>query len=767
MSRKRWVRRTLAGLLALGSAGGCAQQVFIDPADYRDAVTGPLPPGLENRPHDAIAPSPVDRLSVGPATVLDPDRPGRMVTLQECVAVALEQGNVGSQSPTNLGFKLDTPNQFTGQGVTGSDSIRVFAVDPAIVAANLERSLSKFDTRFVASMSWQKVDEPTPVQFVSFQQQRDAAQFTTSLVKPLPTGGTAGITFSTDYSKFPSQAAGVTVNPNYTPRLQFTFEQPLLRLFGVEINQLSPNHPGSNLLNVGPSGGQGTEGILISRIRVDQQRAEFDRQVNFLLANVETAYWNLYAAYYNLYAQEEGLRQSYEGYRFIQARVDAAIDPPQLADQARAQFERFRRGVYETKGQVLEAERQLRGFLGVRSDDGTRLVPIDAPNEVGFQPDFYEAANEAMASRPELLQARQEVKATQFNLLLQKNLRKADVGVFGRYETIGLGTRLDGRAVLDGNVPGNALSSLVDNQFNSWTVGIRADYTLGARDANAQVKQAQLNLARSFNLLRDSEMKVLENVVLQYRQVVQAHTVIGPARAERKALQIFLAKTRTVIEIGRFDSAFYQNFLTVQRDLAQAIAVEFQAIANYNSALSALELAKGTIQRYNNVGVSEGPLPPWVQKKAADHIRERTEAALQLRDRAVVPPPGGAGLIGGQPVGPPAGSPVVDTLPPFARKRDPLPEALPDPRPGDKKMDLPAPPALPADPGKDGKPVPPGELKVPAALRPADAADGYFRPSGTVNFPPRGTTAPPASPAPPPAPFAPAMPPVPVPPSGR
>ena len=42
-----------------------------------------------------------------------------------------------------------------------------------------------------------------------------------------------------------------------------------------------------------------TEGILITRLRLDQNRANFDQQVNYMLANVEAAYWNLYAAYYN------------------------------------------------------------------------------------------------------------------------------------------------------------------------------------------------------------------------------------------------------------------------------------------------------------------------------------------------------------------------------------------------------------------------------------------------------------------------------------
>jgi outer membrane protein TolC len=772
LSRKRWIRRILAGALALGTSGGCKQQLFLEPADYRDAVLNTLPRDLENNPHDTITPSEVNRV-VPVSTVLDPERPARLITLQECLAIALEQGNTGNPAPNNFGLKLDNPGQFTGQGVTGSDAIRVFALDPAIQATLLERSLSKFDARWVTSMTWQNIDVPTALGFLAAQNTRDAASLNITLAKPLPTGGVAGITFNTEYSKFGQGFTNqILANPNYIPRLQFSFEQPLMRLFGIEVNQLAPTHPGSTLFNLPPSGGQGTEGILISRIRVDQSRAEFDVRVNYLLANVETAYWNLYAAYYNLFAQEEGLRQAFEGYRFITLRVAAGNQNPQDADQARAQFERFRRLVYQARGQVLEAERNLRGLMGLRSDDGKRLVPIDKPNEAPYVPDFYEAANEALANRPELLQARQELKVRQLNLLLQKNLRQPDVRAFGQYDIAGIGTRLDGSltyATLDPNtgqrvtVPGNALSSLVNNNFNSWTLGIRMDIPLGFRDANASVREAQLSLARSYYQLRDAELKVLEYLVQAYRRVVQTHAEIAPARDERRALQVFLGKNRELIDIGRWDSAFYQQYLQVQRDLANAIAQEYRAIADYNAALAAFEFAKGTIQRYNNVKVSEGPLPPWVQKKAADHIRERTEHALILRERDALGPPAGAGAIGGTPVGPAVGQALLDDLPPFARKREPLPEGLPEPRTLE-------PVPNPKRDGKDGKPdgkTNPSPLPMSTGAAGLDtligtdpveagrsrrgnqaaiSPDDYFRPAAppTPNgtMPPRGTYGP-------------------------
>ena len=106
----------------------------------------------------------------GPATVLDPNRPARYITLKECIAIALEQGNIGGPGRLqNLGFVNDQAAQFSGRAVGGTDAIRAFALDPAITGADIERSLSKFDARWITSMTWQKLDQPSPPQFLSFQ----------------------------------------------------------------------------------------------------------------------------------------------------------------------------------------------------------------------------------------------------------------------------------------------------------------------------------------------------------------------------------------------------------------------------------------------------------------------------------------------------------------------------------------------------------------------------------------------------------------------
>jgi hypothetical protein len=58
----------------------------------------------------------------------------------------------------------------------------------------------------------------------------------------------------------------------------------------------------------------------------------------------------------------------------------------------------------------------------------------------------------------------------------------------------------------------------------------------------------------------------------QPRGTAEERAAYEAGMAEVRALQVFLGKCRTVIEIGRWDSQFHQNYLTVQRDLVTALA---------------------------------------------------------------------------------------------------------------------------------------------------------------------------------------------------
>src|SRR5262249_6532045 len=150
---------------------------------------------------------------------------------------------------------------------------------------------------YASSLQWQTTDQPIGTSLQTFQAgsastiNTQNATLLTGLFKPLATGGTAAVAFGTAYT-FTNLPA--RVNPAYQPSLQLGLDQPLLQGYGVEINQLRSQHPitgnalagtnagGNNapalgLANLGGNYQPGGEGILITRVRFDQARADFER----------------------------------------------------------------------------------------------------------------------------------------------------------------------------------------------------------------------------------------------------------------------------------------------------------------------------------------------------------------------------------------------------------------------------------------------------------------------------------------------------------
>jgi len=626
----RWIT-LIAGLFLTSAATiGCSHPIYLSESDLESAKNLDMPARVETDPKVAFEPD-AKTLVATPATDSQPERPIRYLTLAESFAVALESGTIGSQNPGAPGSPNDTLVSFAGRTVAGSDAIRAFSLDPAIVAADIEASQAKFDTVLQSALNFSTTDQPIgsalqTIQASGFNSIRtQAAEFKTALIKPLPTGGIAGITFDVPY-QFTNLNA--RVNPSYSPTLQFQFEQPLLQGFGVEINQLRASHPGSQQTNFA-TGGR-VEGILITRLRYDQERAEFERLVHLQLLNVEAAYWNLYAAYYNLYARNSGLTQAYQVLKVITSQATGGKIRSDQLDQFRGQYETFRQQRLTAVGQVLESERKLRRLMGIPVEDGFRLVPADAPTLARFDPNWDEAVREALAMRPELVLARQDLKFRQLDLINQKNLLLPDLRSNFSYTINGLGSRLDGP-----DINSNAFRSLASDHFDSWTAGLTLNMPLGYRDANSSVRVARLNLARSYRVLREQEERAVGFLAQEYRNVDEFYAQIGILRAQREAYYRELKAKYSRIKLGLEDlgpntGVAFQNALN---NYVNAIANEFSFIAQYNTAIAGFEFAKGTIMLHDNIQIGEGPLPECCAVRAVDHERERA-AAIALRERA-------------------------------------------------------------------------------------------------------------------------------------
>jgi outer membrane protein TolC len=571
-----------------------------------------------------------------PTDVKDPERPIRYISLAECFALAMENGTVGQNGQSNDGAQiLLTGGVPTGQyGVPNgsTDSIRVLSLEPAGFAADIESSLSKFDARFVSSLTWNTTDRPVGTALDSFQAQgaansiaQQAAAFNMAVLKPLPTGGVAGITFTTDYTKTNLPAR---VNPSYQPTLQFSFEQPLLQGFGIEINELRAAHPGSiltgNQFQTAPNNGQ--EGILLTRIRLDQARAEFERNVQTMIENVEIAYWNLYESFGELFAREIALRNNLEIWRITKKRVEAGIQSFTVADlyEAEGQYESSRGDWLASLNTVLERERSLRGLLNLPMEDGFRLVPSDEPALAPFEPDWNTAIQEALVYLPELALAREQLKATQLHLKELKNRALPDVRFTSTYDINGIGTSLDGPNA------DNALRNLSSNHFNNWSAGLQANFPIGFRDANAGIRQGKIRLAQAYWALQVDEWKTERNVASAYRNVIVNQGLIERYRASVTAYNNDLAVRRETVKAGQ-KIAIDVTLQAIRLGTAAMISY-YQSVGAYNASLATFERAKGTTLRRSNIQIAEGQLPECAKRRAADHEAEKA-AALLVRER--------------------------------------------------------------------------------------------------------------------------------------
>lgn len=627
----RWRAVVAFGAVTLAILAGCKQPCVVCDGDL-DCYARDTPADLESRPGATVVPAGTD--TGPPATVLQPDRPIRYLSLAEAFALALEHGTPGS--PLLNGTTNDTLLAYQARSVlTPENPIRVLALQPAVTGSDLESSLSRFDARWTSSMTWSRTNQPVATPLQTFQSgglsviDQDNAVFTSSLLKPLPTGGVAGITFTTSYelTNLPAQ-----INPSYQPVLQFQFEQPLLQGFGVDVNELRDTHPGSILTPFNNS--SRTEGIVLTRLRFDQERTEFERQVHVLLVNVEVAYWNLYASYWALYTREQALSQSLDAWRIVEGLFRSGQSTTQDVAEIRGQYESFRAQRLEALGQVLEAEHQLRGLLGMPAEDRTRLVPVDQPTTAPYQPDWPTALADTLTRRPELLLARQDLTSRQFELRAAKNLTLPDLRFLSTYDINGAGSELDGGA---GN-PNNAFHSLATNQFHDWQVGLRLDMPLGARDAHSAVRASQLRLRQSYLTVRDQEARARRFLEENYRAVVQAQAEIGILRNQREAFTRELQARFQDLSLHGVGTTSKPGvplsvLLESQRFWADALRSEFTAIAEYNSALARFEYAKGTIMERDNVYIADGPLPRCAQVRAVEHERQR-ERAIVLRERA-------------------------------------------------------------------------------------------------------------------------------------
>ena len=749
MRRKRtavWARRTVGLALIAAGAAGCSTTTeptvsYLGKASlthYKDqAAQISYPVGVEGDVTTVLS-------SDVPRTIGDRRKDEVWdMSLTEALHTALTNSKV-IRSRVNRAGQFGTLG-FRSTALTNPGNVPSI-YDPAIQETGVlfggrgvEAALADFDAQFATSVIWGRDAAYQNNAFLSgfgsgFDANRSAsvltqetARFQSGISKQFATGGTVNVFHNWDYNGNNMPGTSQLFQSAYSGSTGIGFRQPLLAGGGVEYTRIAgPSNP-----NFGAITGV-TQGVLIARINNDITLADFEISVRNLLKDTEDVYWNLYLAYRTYDVAVIARNSALRSWREAQARLEiGGVQGFRPADEAQAR-DRF----FETRAQVEAAlnaiyiqEAELRRLMALPPNDGRIIRPVEEPTTAELVPDWHASLTEAMMFRTELRRQKWNIKSLELQLVAANNLTRPRLDVVSQYRVNGFGDQLLSRGDNDaaGTIQGldSAYETLLQGDQTGWNLGFEFTVPIGFRQAKAQVRNIELRLAKSREVLAAQELDVthevadaLQAVRFQYQNAeTNFNRRVAAARRVELFEQELQAGTVTLDEV-----------LRAQASLATAESAYFESLVNYNQSLSYLHLVKGTLLERDNVQLEEGGWTPRAYQQALRRAWERSHAfenpllrnstapfAIPDDSRQLVYPPGDA---------PPLPGPAGGAAPPPA----PSPVPAPGPVPADGGTPLPAAPV--DEPAQSEFPplAPPSRLDASRAplTEPFDWSQNHF-----------------------------------------
>lgn len=441
-----------------------------------------------------------------------------------------------------------------------------------------------FDWIAFSTVETAHLEQPISQTIFSPQSERTVVNF--GLRQTVPTGGIYAIGFNN--SKSTSNNPFVTVDPAYSSTLGFSFDQPLLRNFGVDINRRNVN---------------------VARNTLGFSREAFRTVLTNTVLAVEQAYYDLIFARQNLEVQRQSLFLAKDQERITQIRIDVGASAPLDILQPRVAIATREEQVIIAEAQIREAEDRLRRLMNLPMSEWDRpIVPTETIRYEPFQVDLAAAVARAIEQRPEVKQARFGTASRRFDYTYARNQVLPQLDLSASYGFAGLGgNRIvrDDTGVPIGFVSGgysDAIDQVSGLDFPSWSLGVNVGMPLTNIGARASATRARLELEGA----RADEERTQQLVALEVRQAARdidtASKQIIATRTARDA-----AEKNVDAERKRFENGLTTNFnvLQIQQELSGARSREIAAVVAYNRAVANYHRAVGDLLEVHNITVQE------------------------------------------------------------------------------------------------------------------------------------------------------------------
>ncbi len=207
----------------------------------------------------------------------------------------------------------------------------------------------------------------------------------------------------------------------------------------------------------------------------------------------------------------------------------------------------------------------------------------------------------AFTNRPDLIQARLDLKNKLIDIDFRENQIKPDLSLEAGYGQAGLDQdRYDqgtGELLYNASL-GEALKGMVDGDLMDWHVGATFSMPLRNRTAKANFAAAKLEKTRAELSLQRLEQDVIVEVRFAIRTLLSSAEQVAASK-----ISVRLAEEKLAAEGKKFENGLSTsyNVVLMQEDLVQQQAGYARALLDFKKAEYGLEAAKGTLLEYLGV----------------------------------------------------------------------------------------------------------------------------------------------------------------------
>jgi len=490
----------------------------------------------------------------------------KAMSLEACILVALKN---------NLGVAIEIINPALAELTLGFVKEKYI---PGLAFGFGSQSTSS------ASFSWIEAAAQVTSQDKSYYTQ--VSQF-------VPTGGRFYATLSSYKSE--SNRSFQTINPRYGSTLTFSFSQPLLRNFGLELNRRD---------------------IVIARNNRDISEIQFRSVLQDTIYKVEQAYWYLVYSIEDLRVRRQSLELAQDLLAKNKREAEVGTIAPIEILNAEAEVATREADILAAESQVASSQDLLLTILNPPAAEGkpriTEISPSDRPAYEKKTLDLDECLFIAMDNRTDLQISKLDLQNKEVTYSYARNQLLPDLSLSASYWSPGIsGTQIlyqDGNpltGIVVGNVPGGATESLRDAfhlKYKNWSVGLSLSIPLNNFLTRAHFAQIRLNRDQALLRIRNQQQQVFLEIKNAVRDVETDYKRVQAYRVARE-----LAERKLQAEEKKLKVGLTTNYLVLwqQRDLANARSAELKAVIDYNLSLAALDRALGTSLKNKNIRLQE------------------------------------------------------------------------------------------------------------------------------------------------------------------